>query len=99
MPYKLIDPNADVDYPFDWRPFLDDGGSPSDTIDTSEWIITPQTESPQQPDMHGAYNIGGITAIFVRGCIEGQTYRLTNRVVTTQGRTDDRSITLLCRNR
>lgn len=99
MPYKLLDPNEDADYVCDWNLYLDDAGSPSDTIASSSWIVLPQSESPQRPDLHGTFNSGGITAIFINEGIEGQTYRLTNRIVTAQGRTADRSFTLLCRSR
>ena len=100
MPYKLIDPDEKLDYPFDWGAFVDDGGSPSDTITTSTWTITPQTGSPQAPELSGA-DIPTVdtTVIFVREAIYGQVYQLTNRIVTAQGRTAERSITLQCEHR
>lgn len=99
MPYVLIDPSGDLDYPCDWVDYLDEVGSPQDTITTSSWTITPQSGSPQEPELRDANIIGTITTIFVRGCVRGQVYQLTNHIVTGQGRTDERSVTLRCENR
>lgn len=99
MPYVLIDPQETLDYSCDWSIFLDDVGSPSDTIDTSQWSIFPQEGSPQAPDLSGALNSNGITTIKVTNALVGQVYRLSNKVVTAQGRTAERSVTLRCEQR
>ncbi|MFQ6016770.1 MAG: hypothetical protein ACE5KF_01115 [Kiloniellaceae bacterium] len=99
MPYLLIDPAETLDYTCDWSAFLDDGGSPSDTISTSSWRITPQTGSPQAPDLSGATNTTSTATIKVTGAALGQVYLLSNKIVTAQGLTAERSITLRCENR
>lgn len=99
MPYLLIDPDEVLDYTCDWGPFVDDGGSPSDTITTSTWTITPQPGSPQLPDLSSSSNTVDTTTIFVTGAVYGQVYQLTNKIVTAQGRTAERSITLQCEHR
>lgn len=99
MPYLLQDPDETLDYSCDWSDFLDDGGSPSDTISTSQWSIEPQTGSPQAPELSSSTTVGNVTTIFVSGCVRGETYKLTNRVVTSQGRTADRGMTILCEKR
>ena len=99
MAYVLIDPSEDLDYTFDYGPFVDDGGSPSDTILTSAWVITPQSGSPQTPDLHSAANTVDTTTIFVKNPTVGEIYRLTNTVVTNDGRTAQRSLTIRCEQR
>lgn len=99
MPYLLIDPDEKLDYTCDWSAFLDDGGSPSDTISTSSWAITPQEASPVAPTLSGETNTVNTTTVFVSGAVYGQVYLLTNRIVTGQGRTAERSITLQCEHR
>ena len=100
MPYVLIDPQETLDYSCDWSLLLDDVGSPSDTIDTSTWSITPQLGSPQAPDLSGATEANGIATIKVTNAGPiGSVYRLSNKVVTAQGRTAERSVTLRCEHR
>ena len=99
MPYLLIDPGEKLDYSCDWAAFLDDAGSPSDTIGTSSWSITPQSGSPLQPNLSGSLLSGTKTTVFVDSALRGEVYLLTNRVTTAQGRTAERSITIRCENR
>jgi hypothetical protein len=99
MPYKLIDPDERLDYACDWTAFLAEGGSPADTIVESTWLIFPQDGSPPTPSLSGAQVTGAVASVFVAGCAARETYRLTNRIATAQGRSADRSFTLLCRNR
>ena len=97
---NLIDPNEVLDYTCDWSTFLDDGGSPSDTIDTSAWEITPIDDgSPTSPVLTSQTNTTNSTTVFGSNAVYGQVYRLTNRIVTSSGRTADRSWTLQCEHR
>ena len=97
MPYRLIDPDEKLDYSCDWSTFLDDGGSPSDTITTSTWSIT-DAGSPV-PTLSGETNTTNSATVFVKGCTLFEVYRLSNKIVTAQGRTAERTITLRCAQR
>lgn len=100
MPYLLIDPQETLDYTFDWSSFLDDTGSPSDTIGSSSWAISPQEAgSPSEPVLASESNTTITATVFVSNCAAGGIYQLTNAVVTAQGRTAERSITLRCEQR
>ncbi len=99
MPYLPIDPGETLDYTCDWSAFLDDGGSPSDSIATSSWTITPQEASPVIPTLAGEINTVNTATVFVSNAVYGQVYQLTNRIVTAGGRTAERSITLQCEHR
>jgi hypothetical protein len=83
-PFKK-DPDAVLDYTFNWGSWLTDA---EDVIDTVEWI----------PDegltvANSTYTSTTATA-FVSGGAVGDTLKLTCRITTLGGRTDDRTITL-----
>ncbi len=94
MPYRLIDPDETLDYSCDWTDFLEDAGSPTDAIQTSTWSVT-----PSGPTLSGERLDGKTASVFVSGAVLGRVHRLSNRVVTLQGRTAERSVTLRCENR
>ncbi len=83
---KIQDPAETLDYSLDWTAWL---GSTGDTISTSNWAITPST-----PTLSGQATAGNVTTCLVAGVVLAGMYRLTNTVVTVQGRTSDRSITI-----
>ena len=84
------DPDAILDYKFDWAPWLG-----TDTIATSSWTaesgitIVPASESFDDTT----------TTVFISGGAAGQNYRLTNRITTNASRTDERSIEIKIRQR
>ena len=86
----IIDPDAKLDYGFDWSDWLATG----DTLSTSTWAIT-----PTGPTLSDDSNDTTETVVWVTGCTSGVTYTLTNSVVDNDGREDDRSITLVCAER
>ena len=94
MPYRLIDPDETLDYSCDWAVFLADSGSPSDSIATSVWSVT-----PSGPVLSNDVTSGAVTTVFISAAQAGRVYRLTNRITTAQGRTADRSWTLRCESR
>ncbi len=94
MPYRLIDPDETLDYSCDWTDFLEDAGSPTDAVQTSTWSVT-----PSGPTLSGERLDGKTASVFASGAVLGRVYRLSNRVVTLQGRTAERSVTLRCENR
>lgn len=83
------DPDSVLDYVADWSAWLEAG----ETIVTSSWIVP--TGIVMGPDTHD----GTTATIWLSGGTNGTDYRITNRVVTTAGRTDDRSITIKVRQR
>lgn len=88
--FYLIDPSTKVDYSIDWSDWLTAG----DTVSTSVWEI-----SPLGPTLSGSSMTSTSTATFIEGCVLGSVYRLTNRISTAQGRTDERSFVLRCEER
>ncbi len=86
---RIKDPQAILDYNIDWNDWLVNG----DTISSSSWTlstgITLQSSSVSN----------GITTAFISGGTIGTIYYATNRVDTTQGRRDERTITLVVEDR
>lgn len=90
MPQTWIkDPDATLDYQIDWSSWLATG----ETISSSAWIV------PDGLTEVSDSNTTTTATIWLSGGTDGESYRITNRVTTTAGRTDDRTITLLIRQR
>jgi hypothetical protein len=83
MAVKLKDPQESIDYAIDWSDFM----AASETISASSWSVTST-----------ALSIGTvaattlITAAFVSGGVNGDVYRLTNKITTNQTRVAERSV-------
>jgi len=75
------DPNAVLDYAIDWSSWLG-----TDTISTSAWTVASGITKT------GESKTSTKATIWLSGGTAGVTYELTNRIVTTAGRTDDRTI-------
>lgn len=88
MTLLLKDPGAVLDYMVDWGADYLAG----DALAASSWSVTPD-------DVGAAEIVGstfdfGTASVQVAGGKAGKVYRLTNHVVTAEGREDSRSITL-----
>lgn len=82
MPNRFTkDKDAVLDYGIDWAAWLGE-----DTITTSTWLV-PEGLT-KDSDSHTETS----TLVWLRGGEDGKLYRVTNRVVTGGGRTDDRTI-------
>lgn len=79
------DPDAVLDYSFDWSEYLTPLG---DTISSVTWVTSSGLTKVSQS------NTPTTATAFVSGGVEGSTETLTCRIVTAGGRTDDRSINL-----
>ena len=82
------DPDSIVDYGRKWVDWL----SESDSIIASQWIIE-TTESPitLSIDSSGIDSNGDATFCWLSGGLVGMIYKLTNRITTNDGRTEDRT--------
>ena len=85
MAYKK-DPNATLDYSFDWGPYL----TPlADTITLVEWVLSTGLTKVSQS------NTTTTATVFVSGGVLDETETLTCRITTAGGRIDDRTIELV----
>ena len=83
------DPNAVVDFPVDWSPWLED-----DTIASSTWVDVDTGVTVTNSSFTAT-----TTTVWLSGGTAERKYKLTNRIVTAGGRTNDKTITVLVRER
>jgi hypothetical protein len=88
MTLLLKDPGATLDYSVDWGADYLSG----DALADSNWTVSP-TEPGGVTVVSDRFDLLTATAE-VSGGIAGRLYRLTNHVVTVEGREDSRSIML-----
>ena len=81
----LKDPDSVLDYSIDWAAWLGD-----DTIATSTWVISGSDASLVEDS---SSNTDTASTIWLSGGNLKSVYTVTNRIVTDEGRTADRSIT------
>lgn len=90
FPKRVHDPDAVLDYPSDWSDWLPSG----DTIASATAVITPDD-----------FNVDSVShtttkvIAYVSGGTVGVNGTLTYHIVTADGREDDRSVTLVCKER
>jgi hypothetical protein len=88
MTLLLKDAEAVLDYAVDWGADYLAG----DVLTESRWTVHP-AESGGLSIVSGSFDLM-IATVQVSGGIAGRIYRLTNHVVTAEGREDSRSIML-----
>ena len=85
----LKDPDAVLDYGFDWSDWLADG----ETISTSTWTIPTGLTEDSETETTTA------TKVWLSGGTAGTDYTITNKIVTSDSRTDERSMTIRVQER
>ncbi|KPF59033.1 hypothetical protein IP88_16370 [alpha proteobacterium AAP81b] len=88
MAVFLKDPQAVVDYAIDWNA----GYLAGQTIAASEWAIAPA--GADAPQILAAIIDKARTVVTLGGGAAGKVYRITNRVAFSDGRRDERSLTV-----
>lgn len=83
------DPDATLDWIFDWTPWLGD----FETIIDAQFIVDPGIV------VESFSHTQRTATVWLSGGNESQVYRITNRITTSDGRIDDRSFTLRCTQR
>lgn len=81
MTWFRQDPDAHKDWSVDWSAWLEDG----ETITVSTWVTDGLTLDAESKSDTKA-------TVWVSGGVVGGRYSVTNRVVTSLGRSDDRSL-------
>lgn len=91
--YTIVkDPDAVLDYPFDWTAWL---AEVTDTIVTATAVITGSATVDSC-----AVQVGGLIVVpVVSGGTVGEKCALTVHIVTTDGREDDRTVYLQIKER
>lgn len=76
---------AVLDYLVDWDTWL----AADESINTSTWMVASGLTQPIPPALTQR-----TTTVWLGSGVVGQSYVVTNRIMTTQGRTDERSFTI-----
>jgi hypothetical protein len=88
------DPDDVLDYTIDWRndedPLLEVG----ETIDTSTVTV-----AQGSVEVDSSSDDGSIVTIWLSGGVAGEVCKVRNRIVTTEGRQYDKTVTLRIRER
>jgi hypothetical protein len=85
----LKDPDAVLDYSVDWSKWL-----AGDQIETSTWFVSDPALQPADDS-----NTTTRATVWLAGGVAGQSYTVTNRITTSGGRTDERSLVLQVQDR
>lgn len=88
-PDWVKDPDAVLDWKFDWSSWL----AATETISSSVMVVSAGITLDSQS------NTTTTATAWISGGTPGQPYRLSNKITTNQGRTDERSITIRVQNR
>jgi hypothetical protein len=86
-PYLLKDPDANLDYTFDWTEWLD-----GDSISSAEVTVTGGTKGATS-------NTSTAVTVWVSGGTVGQTITVACKITTSAGRIDERSVRLKVQER
>jgi hypothetical protein len=87
MNYYLKDPDSRVDYGIDWIAYLGD-----QTLAASQWSVTP-SEAGGVALETASFDLRR-TAARIFGGLPGHVYNVSNRVMLSDGSSDERSICL-----
>lgn len=75
-----VDPDAIIDYIIDWTAWLN-----GDNIATSAWSLTNASEA-------SSANTTKTATVFIQAAVAGKIVTMRNRITTTGGRTEDRTL-------
>ncbi len=82
------DPDAVLDYQFNWASWLG-----ADTIASSSWTV------PAGITQDSATNTTTTSTIWLSGGTAQTKYPVINRIVTAAGRTEERTMLVVCKER
>jgi len=93
MSMILKDPEAVLDYAWNWANWLDTSTTPNESI------IAHTITVPSGLTLESSTAASGIVTAWISGGTVGTTYRVECLIVTTAGRTDERSLWITVQER
>jgi hypothetical protein len=88
------DPNAVLDFGFDWR-----GASPGPWLEADETIASSAWSADAGLTIDSSTYGDTTTKVWLSGGTAGTSYTVRNRITTSKGRTDDRSFIVIVEER
>jgi hypothetical protein len=97
----IKDPNAVLDYKFDWKPLTNGSGdsdwlAAAETISSATITITP---SGLTKDSQSITDTNTSVTVWLSAGTAEVDYEVACKIVTNAGRTDERTMTIFVRNR
>jgi hypothetical protein len=89
FPSFVKDPSAILDYGFNWSDWLQTG----ETIASAVWTVSSGITKTSQEES------GSIAIIWLSGGTDGESYDVSCKITTSDGRTDERTMTIRIRNK
>jgi hypothetical protein len=89
IPTYTHDPNADLDYGWDWSDWLG-----SDVITASTWSV-----DPTGPTLHNPTFSDTATTVWISGGTSGAVHRVINHITTDNLREEDSSFRIQVREK
>lgn len=89
------DPQAQLIYSMDWSDWL----ISNDTVASVTYSVAPTGNNQDLQVVQSGVQLGYLTFVELRLGQVGETYTVTARVTTTDGRIDRRSFRIKCKNR
>lgn len=90
MPVRVMSPNAELDWSFNWN---DGYLSTGETIATSSWTVNPSS-SIGGLRVKSSTHDGTVATANLAGAVHNATVYAINYVTTINGRTDDRTLVI-----
>lgn len=87
--YFIKDPDAVLDYTLDWSNWL----SETDSIIYSFFFV------PENITKESSSYSSTQTTVWLSGGIAANEYKIVNRITTLEGRTEERTITISCKEK
>jgi len=91
MSNKLKDPDAKLDYPFDWRAKTNGNGD-SDWLASDETIVSYVITVDDGITLISSSEINGMVVVWLSGGEVGEWYDVACKITTSAGRMDERTI-------
>jgi hypothetical protein len=85
----LKDPDAVLDYHFNWSDWLASGETINSKVIAVATGITLDTSS----------ELNGVVTVWLSGGTDGETYTVACKITTTAGRTDERTMEIIVKDR
>ncbi len=100
MTTYVKDPDAVLDYKWDWKAKTNGSGT-SDWLDTTETITayTVTADTGITVDSSSITDSNTSVTVWLSGGTAGARYHVSCRITTSAGRTDERTITVRCEER
>jgi len=95
------DPDAVLDYHFVWSDWLDDDTISSHTVTADDGITIDSSEiNSESLALDGVtYTASTVVTVWLSGGTDGSDYDVACKIVTADGRTEERTIRILVRER